>query len=141
MLINRWGRKPVLIIGSFLLCVGVGLTTWFHGVPMGTIGRITLGLGVGFAFQAISMILSETAPEETRGKFDKLFQYQVYAGMLLAPIMNYIASSYVWGWRLSFGVAGIPAMMLFLASLAVRETPTFLIQHGEYIDLRQRRLL
>ncbi|KAK9270698.1 hypothetical protein L1049_026280 [Liquidambar formosana] len=129
---NRWGRKPVLIIGSFLLCVGVGLTTCFHNAPIGTTGRIILGAGLGFILQVIPMILSETAPKETQGKLDKLFQLQIYIGGVLAYMANYIASYYhVWGWMLSFGIVGVPVTVLLLSSLAVSETPTCLIQHGK----------
>ena len=36
-----------------------------------------------------------------------------------------------WGWRLSLGLAGVPASMLFLGGLCLPDTPVSLIQRGK----------
>ena len=38
-----------------------------------------------------------------------------------------------WGWRLSFGLGGIPASMLTIGSLIVTDSPNSLIERG-YLD-------
>ena len=45
--------------------------------------------------------------------------------------MNYFTSSiHSWGWRLSLGLAAIPACFLFIGSLVISETPTSLIERN-----------
>ncbi|KAM0952035.1 putative sugar/inositol transporter, major facilitator, sugar transporter [Dioscorea sansibarensis] len=96
------------------------------------IGRILLGFGVGFANQAVPLFLSEMAPARIRGALNILFQLQVTIGIFIANIVNYFTSNlHPWGWRLSLGIAGVPALILFLGSLLITETPTSLIERNE----------
>ncbi|KAI5349794.1 hypothetical protein L3X38_002683 [Prunus dulcis] len=78
------------------------------------IGRILLGCGVGFANQAVPLFLSEIAPTRIRGALNILFQLNITIGILFANLINYgtakIEGGY--GWRVSLGLAGIPAEFL-----------------------------
>lgn len=48
-----------------------------------------------------------------------------------------------WGWRLSLGLAGIPALLLTVGALLVMETPNSLVERGRFNEgkavLRQIR--
>jgi MFS family permease len=56
----------------------------------------------------------------------------VTIGILIANLINYFMEKiHPWGWRVSLGLASIPAMLLLLGSLVLPETPTSLIERGK----------
>jgi MFS family permease len=83
--------------------------------------------------QAVPLFLSEIAPTRIRGALNILFQLMITIGILIANLVNYRTTTiHPWGWRLSLGGAGIPAILLGLGSLFIAETPTSLIQRGHF---------
>lgn len=82
--------------------------------------------------QSVPLFLSETAPVKYRGSVNILFQLFVTIGILIANVVNYLASFvHPNGWRISLGIAAVPAALLFIGSFVIPETPTSLIQRGD----------
>jgi MFS transporter, SP family, sugar:H+ symporter len=80
----------------------------------------------------VPLFISEIAPVKYRGGLNILFQLMVTIGILIANLINYFMEKvHPWGWRVSLGLAGIPAVLLLLGSLVIPETPTSLIECGE----------
>ncbi|WCJ23727.1 Sugar transport protein 13 [Euphorbia peplus] len=131
---RNFGRKPTMLIAGIFFIVGVILNTAAQDLAMLIIGRILLGCGVGFANQAVPLFLSEIAPTRIRGGLNILFQLNVTIGILFANLVNYGTAKIEggWGWRLSLGLAGIPAVLLTAGSLIVSETPNSLIERGKH---------
>lgn len=83
--------------------------------------------------QAVPLFLSEIAPVQYRGLLNILFQLDVTIGILFANLINYwMSDKHPWGWRVSLGLAGIPAVMLGLGSILITETPTSLIEREKF---------
>jgi MFS family permease len=76
--------------------------------------------------------VSEIAPFKWRGNLNFFVQVFVAIGSLIASLINYgnARTGNAFGWRISLGLAGIPAIMLTLASLLICETPNSLVQRG-----------
>lgn len=75
------------------------------------------------------MFLSEVAPVQHRGAVNILFQLFITIGIFIANLVNYATSkSETHGWRISLGLAGVPAAALFIGSLIIPETPTSLVE-------------
>ncbi len=76
--------------------------------------------------------MSEIAPFKWRGSLNFFFQVFLAFGNLIATLINYgnARTGNAFGWRISLGLAGIPAIMLTLASLLICETPNSLVQRG-----------
>lgn len=51
---SKYGRKPTMQLASIFFIIGVALTTFAVNIEMLIIGRLHLGLGVGFANQVYS---------------------------------------------------------------------------------------
>ncbi|XP_021823176.1 sugar transport protein 13-like [Prunus avium] len=130
---KRLGRKKTMLIAGFFFIIGTVLNAAFNHLAMVIIGRILLGCGIGFGNQVVPLFLSEIAPTRIRGGLNILFQLNATIGILLASLVNYGAAKIKgeWGWRLSLGLAGVPALMLTLGSLIVVDTPNSLIQRGK----------
>ncbi|GAV74800.1 Sugar_tr domain-containing protein, partial [Cephalotus follicularis] len=127
----KYGRKPTILAASVFFLVGVGLSSGAVNITMLIFGRIFLGIGVGFGNETVPLFLSEIAPVKYRGAVNILFQLFVTIGILVANLVNYGTSGlHPNGWRVSLGVAGVPALVLLIGSLIIKETPTSLIERG-----------
>ena len=82
--------------------------------------------------QAVLLYLSEMAPARYRGAFSNGFQLTLCLGSLAANAINYGADKITggWGWRLSLGLAGVPAAFFTLGAVFLPETPNSLVQRG-----------
>ncbi|KAL6191161.1 hypothetical protein ACLB2K_037552 [Fragaria x ananassa] len=129
---RNYGRRPSMLIAGCFFIVGTILNAAAQDLAMLIIGRILLGCGVGFANQAVPLFLSEIAPTRIRGGLNILFQLNITIGILFANLVNYGTNKITggWGWRLSLGLAGIPAGLLTLGALLVVDTPNSLVERG-----------
>nr|GMD63386.1 sugar transport protein 13 [Ipomoea batatas] len=130
---RRLGRRLTMLIAGCFFILGVILNAAAQDLAMLIIGRILLGCGVGFANQAVPLFLSEIAPTRIRGGLNILFQLNVTIGILFANLVNYGTAKIKggWGWRLSLGLAGFPALLLTLGAIFVVDTPNSLIERGQ----------
>lgn len=78
------------------------------------------------------MFLTEIAPVQHRGAVNILFSLFVTIGILIANLVNYGTSMmHPNGWRASLGLAATPALVLFLGSLLITDTPASLVERGK----------
>nr|BAO45901.1 hexose transporter [Acacia mangium] len=129
---RKLGRRLTMLIAGLFFIAGTAFNAAAQNLAMLIVGRLLLGCGVGFANQAVPVFLSEIAPTRIRGGLNILFQLNVTIGILFANLVNYGTNKIKggWGWRLSLGLAGIPAALLTLGALFVVDTPNSLIERG-----------
>ncbi|XP_010256218.1 PREDICTED: sugar transport protein 8-like [Nelumbo nucifera] len=126
------GRRPAMMLGSIFFLIGAILNAAAENLLMLILGRILLGIGVGFCNEAVPLYLSEVAPVKVRGAVNIMFQLFVTIGIFIANLVNYFTSKmHPSGWRVSLGIAGVPASVLLLGSFFITETPTSLIQRQQ----------
>eukprot|EP00208_Stichococcus_sp_RCC1054_P006464 CAMPEP_0206148778 /NCGR_PEP_ID=MMETSP1473-20131121/37430_1 /ASSEMBLY_ACC=CAM_ASM_001109 /TAXON_ID=1461547 /ORGANISM="Stichococcus sp, Strain RCC1054" /LENGTH=462 /DNA_ID=CAMNT_0053546201 /DNA_START=189 /DNA_END=1578 /DNA_ORIENTATION=+ len=131
------GRKTSMVISGAFYIVGCILLAAAEHISMLYIGRVMLGIGVGFAIQCTTLYNSEMAPAKLRGAMNILFQWMVTIGILIAQLVNYGTEKTTWGWRLSLGIAIIPAIILFIGGLLLPETPNSLVERGFHEEARR----
>ncbi|MBA0878282.1 hypothetical protein Goshw_029748 [Gossypium schwendimanii] len=135
---SKYGRKLTMQIASIFFIIGVILTAGGINIEMLIFGRIFLGFGVGFANQAVPLFLSEIAPPNLRGALNISFQLFITIGILVSNLINYFTTNvHPHGWRISLGIAGVPALMLCLGSILICETPTSLIERHKVEEGRK----
>lgn len=140
---DRYGRKKMLIIASFLFvisAIGTGLAdrfSWF------IIYRIIGGLGIGIASNVSPVYIAEVSPASVRGKFVALNQLTIVLGILMAQLVNWQIGEYFttepdvlgenavqWAWRWMFWAELIPAGVFFILSFIIPESPRWLATQG-----------
>lgn len=64
-------------------------------------------------------------------------QAGIVAGAMLAPLVN-SGTKYIhaWGWRLSFAIPLLPALLLLLAGLILPDTPNSLLARGKPAEVK-----
>ncbi|KAL9247647.1 hypothetical protein vseg_021059 [Gypsophila vaccaria] len=133
----RCGRKFSMVLGGFTFFLGAAVNGAAESVAMLIIGRLFLGFGVGFTNQAAPMYLSEVAPPKWRGAFNIGFQFFIGIGVVVANCINFAAARSPWGWRLSLGLAVVPALLMTVGALIIPDTPNSLVSRGKLEDARQ----
>ncbi|KAM0949919.1 putative sugar/inositol transporter, major facilitator, sugar transporter [Dioscorea sansibarensis] len=128
-----FGRKWSMFSGGIIFFIGSIINGTAMNIFMLILGRLLLGVGVGFIIQSVPLYLSEMAPPHHRGMLNIGFQLMVTVGILFANIVNYGTTKIKggWGWRVSLGLAIIPACIFTLGSLFLPDTPNSLIERGE----------
>ena len=88
--------------------------------------------------QAVPLYLSEIAPAHARGTLNIMFQMATTIGIWVAQWINYgTQNMHPHGWRLSVGLAIVPALILFLGSLIIPDTPNSLVARGKIEQARR----
>jgi len=134
---RTWGRRGSILVGATSFFLGAVVNAASVNIAMLIIGRILLGVGIGFGNQAVPLYLSEMAPAKVRGAVNQLFQLTTCLGILIANLINYGTEKiHPWGWRLSLGLATVPATLMFIGGLFLPETPNSLVEQGRLEEAR-----
>ncbi len=85
-----------------------------------------------YGTQAAPLYMSEVAPFKWRGRLTYLFQLSLSIGAFCANVINYGTSRLVPnGWRISLGLAGIPAIIITISGIILSDTPNSLVHRGK----------
>jgi sugar porter (SP) family MFS transporter len=152
---DRFGRKRLLTAAALVFIVtsiGNGLAPTF---TVFVAWRMLGGTAIGLASNLSPMYIAEIAPARMRGRLVSLNQLTIVIGILLAQFINwalvrglpagaddaFIRGSWYGrtGWRWMFALTAIPALLFFLGTLVVPESPRWLAKNGR--KERARRVL
>lgn len=104
------------------------------------IARIILGFAVGSASALTPAYLAELADAPHRGSLGTMFQLMITLGILLAYVSNlgFLHHNLLGlrDWRWMLGSALIPALMLFIGSIILPESPRYLVEKGDIDEAR-----
>ncbi|GAB4851314.1 Sugar transport protein 10 [Ancistrocladus abbreviatus] len=130
---KTFGRKASMFIGGVTFLIGSILNAFAQNIEMLIIGRVFLGFGVGFCNQSVPVYLSEMAPAKIRGALNIGFQLATTIGIVAANLINYGTAKMNndYGWRISLGLAAVPATMVTLGGLFLPDSPNSLIDRGK----------
>ncbi|XP_027366451.1 sugar transport protein 5-like [Abrus precatorius] len=131
------GRRNTIMLGGSVFLAGGAINGGAENIAMLILGRILLGFGVGFTNQAAPLYLSEIAPPKWRGAFNTGFQFFLGVGVLAAGCINYGTAKHTWGWRLSLGLAVVPAAFMTVGAILITDTPSSLVERGKIDQARK----
>ncbi|KAI3418630.1 uncharacterized protein J3R85_013575 [Psidium guajava] len=134
-----YGRKISMFLGGLAFLIGAILNGIAMNIALLIIGRLLLGVGVGFANQSVPVYLSEMAPAKIRGALNIGFQMAITIGILVANFVNYGTAKIEggWGWRVSLALAGVPAILMVVGSLFLPDTPNSIIERGHHEEAKK----
>jgi MFS family permease len=82
---DRFGRRPMLLIGTLLSMGALVLHLVVDSLPMFVVARALLGAAEAFFFVALLAAASDLAPEGRRGEAFNLASLALYIGLALGP--------------------------------------------------------
>lgn len=141
---DKFGRKWPLLASAFLFTIssiGTGIANTYS---VFIIFRLIGGVGIGIASALSPMYIAEVAPSHLRGRFVSLNQLTIVIGILAAQLINMLIAEKVpagasdefiklsWngqiGWRWMFYACAIPAIVFFILTFFLPESPRWLIK-------------
>jgi len=145
---DRYGRQRLMLLAGLLFTVsaiGAGLANQFTTF---VIYRIIGGVGIGLASTLSPMYIAEVSPASVRGQFVSVNQLTIVIGVLAAQLVNWLISAShempdnatttqileSWngriGWRWMFAACAVPAVLFFIFSILIPESPRWLVKSG-----------
>jgi sugar porter (SP) family MFS transporter len=125
---ERRGRKGTLVMLAVVFVIGSLWCAFSPDPVLLSLGRLVLGFAVGGATQTAPMYVAEMSPPAFRGRLVLCFQIAIGVGILIATI---VGASEVIDWRISIGIAAVPAAIMFGLMLRLPESPRWLVKHDD----------
>ena len=126
-LADRFGRRRVVALGA---AIGLAAALTSALAPTFEIlfaGRVIAGLSIGVLTCVTPLFVAELSPSHLRGRLGSLFSVALTAGLLTSFFSDFAFRSSEHGWRWMFGMGVAPAMLLIVATLALPESPRWLV--------------
>lgn len=131
------GRRKSLLVFSCTFILGAGLMLGANGDRgLGLIygGRVLAGIGVGGASNMVPIYISELAPPAVRGRLVGIYELGWQIGGLVGFWINYGVNNTLPSnheqWIIPFAVQLIPAGLLLVGALWIKESPRWLLSKG-----------
>jgi sugar porter (SP) family MFS transporter len=132
---DRLGRRPTVMGTAALFVVGVALAAFSPSYDVLVVARVVIGLAVGSASMVVPLYIGEIVPPRICGALVSFNQLALTSGILASYLVDYgLASSR--NWRLMFGLAAIPALLMFAGMLFQHESPHWLVAQGREDEAR-----
>jgi len=121
ILADRFGRRPVLQVTILTYSIGTLMCGFAQGLPGLLFWRSITGLGVGGEWGSGHALIAETFPPAKRGHYGALMQSGAPLGVGLAAVMGSVFAP-AFGWRATFIVSGLPALLMALVRRGLPES-------------------
>ncbi|MFC7330927.1 sugar porter family MFS transporter [Marinactinospora rubrisoli] len=138
---ERFGRIRVMQIAAILF----GVSAIGSALPFAiwdlALWRVVGGVAIGIASVIAPTYIAEVAPPAYRGRLASLQQLAIVLGIAMSQLVNYALAATAGGsalgwigplqaWQWMLGVALVPALIYFLLSLIIPESPRYLVRVG-----------
>jgi sugar porter (SP) family MFS transporter len=130
------GRRPTILITAVVFTAGVLGAAFAPVFAFLIVMRFVIGLAVGSSSMVVPLYIGEVAPPRVRGALVSFNQLAITMGILVSYLVDYGLSSSE-NWRLMFGLAAIPAILLFVGMLTQAESPAWLVRAKREDDARR----
>ena len=144
---DRFGRKPILILAAALFTLTSLGTGAANSFALFNVFRLIGGFAIGIASSLSPMYIAEIAPAKIRGRFVSINQLTVVLGILVSQVVNWLIAEPVaadataemirmswngqWGWRWMFWAMMVPAVLFFIFSFILPESPRWLASNNK----------
>ncbi len=130
MLADRFGRRPVLMADILIYSLLEFASAFAPTLTVLLILRALFGFAMGGEWGVGASLTMETIPPKARGFISGLLQEGYAAGYLVAAVVFFFLFDRI-GWRGMFMVGLVPALLVALLRIGVKESPTFEAQRHE----------
>ena len=130
---DKYGRKRVLEWTIIIYSIGTLLCAFSWSFYSLVIFRFITGLGVGGEWATGQIYINETFPDDLRAKFGAFMQSGAPIGVILASIVGGVVTPII-GWRLTFLISIIPALMVIFIRRYLKESDVWLQNKDQFVN-------
>ncbi|KIV96703.1 hypothetical protein PV10_00532 [Exophiala mesophila] len=136
---DRLGRKNSLFIGLIIVSGGIFGQIFAATRPAFLIGKLILGLGLGFYLTIGPLYCSEVAPVVIRGMVTGGINFAIVIGQLLsnAVIKGFGERTDNWAFRGPFALQFLFVLILLVGLPFAPESPWHYVRHGRIEDAKK----
>lgn len=127
---DKYGRRISLILSAIIFVVGALITAIAGSTDILILGRFVVGLAIGAASLCAPLYISEVAPKRIRGSLVCVNQLALTSGIVISYLVDYYFSE-SGSWRMMFGTAVIPGMILLVGMIFMPQSPRWLVSKGQ----------
>ena len=124
LLADRIGRKNVLIITLVLFSVASGFSALTTSLAIFLFFRFLIGMGLGGELPVASTLVSESVPEDKRGRVVVLLESFWAGGWLVAALISYFIIP-LYGWRVALLISALPAFYAIYLRIHLPDSSRF----------------
>eukprot|EP00903_Cladosiphon_okamuranus_P012452 g11662.t1 len=139
------GRRRELLVAAVLFFFGAVVEAWSGssswsgdwGLVVLMIGRVSYGIGCGFAMHGAPAYIGEMSPAAVRGVLVSMKEAMIVVGMLCGYSIGWYLEDTVAGWRYTYGVAAFPAVVMFSGMFLMPPSARWLVFSGQIESARK----
>jgi sugar porter (SP) family MFS transporter len=135
-LADRFGRKRVLLAVTVVFAAATLGCAFAGDAAILTAARGVLGLAIGASSLVVPTYIAEMSRRQARGALVSLHQLMVTVGILASYVVGYALSG-SGQWRWMFGLATLPAVVMFFGLLTLPESPRWLLAGNRETQARE----
>eukprot|EP01084_Bolivina_argentea_P165430 287401_1 len=124
------GRKPMMATAAAIFTVGAVVLGFAGSFGMLSVGRVTVGIGIGVASVTTPVYIAEAAPSSLRGQLVALNTLLIPFGQFIAGVVDGVLANVPQGWRWMLGLSGVPSLVMLIGVLPLPESPRWLLGRG-----------
>jgi sugar porter (SP) family MFS transporter len=128
-LADKFGRRPIIMLGCVLMIIGAMLTTFATGYGMYMGGRFLLGFGNSFSQMCSPLLLTEICHPQHRAPLTTVYNCLWNLGSLVVSVVGWGTASIGghWSWRSITFIQAVPSLMQLVGIWWIPESPRYLV--------------
>ena len=131
-LAERFGRRPVLMADILLFSLFELASGFAPSMTSLLLLRFLFGIGMGGEWGLGASLVMESIPARLRGPVSGLLQSGYPSGYFIASLVYFLLFDTI-GWRGMFMVGVVPALLVLLIRMHVKESPVFEARRGKQV--------
>ena len=130
---DKYGRRKVLQWTIIIYSIGTCLCAFTWSFYSLVLFRFITGIDVVREWAILQIYISETFRDNLRTKYDAFMQSGAPVGVILASIVGGLVTPII-GWRLTFLVSIIPAIMVIFIRRYLKESDVWINNKDQYVN-------
>lgn len=139
LLADGIGRKRTILLGSFLIFIGVVIQTVSVNIGMFIAARFVIGLGICYTQSCSPMLITELSHPQYRGRLTTIYNTLWYLGSIIASWTTYgtLKIPSAWSWKVPSILQAFPSVIQLFLVWLVPESPRYQIVKDRHELARQ----